>query len=241
MYHRLLHTLALPAMPLMLRQSRRLDQELPRMLPPKGPRSGVIEGSGEPLRVLVFGESTALGVGVDTIEQAVVGRFASLLNAHTGRAIAWEAAGLPGATVSAAMARMLPTLTAAPRDLVLVLFGANDAMARNHARTFVADMHALIEGLRARAGGAPVLMSSVPPLGTFPGLPQPLRAYLGAWSRWLDLALARAALPGAHYAPVHIPMPKTLFASDGFHPGPLGYQRWAETLLAAAVRHKLIP
>ncbi len=116
---------------------------------------------------------------------------------------------------------MLPnTLLPQPRDLVLVLFGANDTMARRHARHFIADMHTLIEGLRARVGDAHIMMSAVPPLGTFPALPQPLRAYMGAWSRWLDMALARVALPGVHYAPVNIPMVPALFARDGFHPSP---------------------
>ena len=241
MRNNLIHTLAWPAMPLLLHQGRKLDRALPRLSPAAGPRAGLIEGSGEPLRLLVFGESTAVGVGVETIEQAVVGRFASILNRRSGRAVAWEAAGLPGATVSQGHTHILPTLEPQPRDLVLVLFGANDTLARRHARHFIADMHTLIEGLRARVGSAAIMMSAVPPLGTFPALPQPLRAYMGAWSRWLDLALARVALPGVHYAPVHIPMVPALFASDGFHPSPLGYQRWAETLAAAAVRSGLMP
>jgi len=241
MRNNIIQTLAWPAMPLLLLQGRKLDRALPRLSPAAGPRAGLIEGSGEPLRLLVFGESTAVGVGVETIEEAVVGRFASIVNQRSGRAVAWEAAGLPGATVSEGHAHMLPTLQPAPRDLVLVLFGANDTLARRHARHFVADMHALIEGLRARVGGAHIMMSAVPPLGTFPALPQPLRAYMGAWSRWLDMALARVALPGVHYAPVNIPMVPELFARDGFHPGPLGYQRWAETLAAAAVKAGLIP
>ncbi|HEY4375087.1 MAG TPA: SGNH/GDSL hydrolase family protein [Burkholderiales bacterium] len=241
MYHRLLNTLALPALPLILAQGRRLDRALPRLLPARGPRSGSVDGRGEPLRVLVFGESTAVGVGVDTVEQAMVGHFARMIHLHSGRAVSWEAAGLPGATAGAAFSSVLPLVEATPRDIVLVLLGANDVLARNHAGAFVSDMQALIGGLRARTGGnAAILMSSVPPLGTFPALPQPLRSYLGAWSRWLDLALARAAWRDAHYAPVRIPMQPTLFADDGFHPSPLGYQRWAETLLACALRLKLL-
>lgn len=241
MYSRLLNTLALPALPLMMLQSRRLDRALPRLLPARGPRNGQIKGAGEPLRLLVFGESTALGVGVDTLDEAMVGCFAQMINRHSGRAVAWEAAGLPGATVGTAVSKVLPLLEATPRDLVLVLLGANDVLARSHAGAFVADMQALVAGLRARVGNATILMSSVPPLGSFPALPQPLRSYMGAWSRWLDAALACAAWRDAHYAPVRIPMQRALFADDGFHPGPLGYQRWAETLLACALRLKLLP
>ena len=231
---KLINTLAFPALPLLLLQGRRIDLLTPRMLPPMGPRSGLIEGEGAPLRFLVVGESTALGVGVEKIEDALVYRFAQIIHARTGRPVAWEAAGRPGATVSEAHARVLPNISAGPRDLVLILFGANDVLARRHARDFVEDMRVLIEGLRERTGTAAMLVSSVPPLGTFPALPQPLRSYLGAWSRWLDASLAQLSLPGAHYAPVHIPMPASLFADDGFHPGPAGYQVWAETMATAA-------
>lgn len=238
---KIINTLALPALPLLLMQGRRLDRSILRLLPAQGPRAGVIAGSGEPLRLLTLGESTAVGVGVDSMEDAVACHFARMLGEHSGRAIAWEATGRPGATVSAGYAHLLPAIETGPRDLVLLLFGANDVLERRHARDFAVDMQRLIEGLRERVGSANILISSVPPLGTFPALPQPLRTYLGAWSRWLDHALERLHLPGVHYAPVRIPMPAHLFASDGFHPGIAGYRVWAEALAASAVRHGLVP
>jgi len=238
---KIINTIALPALPLLLLQGRHLDRRIVRLLPAQGPRQGLFEGTGEPLRLLTVGESTAVGVGVEKIEEAVVYHFARLMNAHSGRAVAWEAAGRPGATVSVGHAHVLPTIASGPRDIVLLLFGANDVLERRHAQDFVEDLRRLIEDLRGRVGGAAILVSSVPPLGTFPALPQPLRTYLGAWSQWLDATLSRLSLPGVHYAPVRIPMVPALFASDGFHPGPKGYHVWAETLAASALKYGLVP
>jgi lysophospholipase L1-like esterase len=236
-----INALALPALPLIHLQGRRVDRMIPRLLPARGPRRGNLEGAGAPLRFLVVGESTAVGVGVETMEQSVAFQLARVLGTHSGRAVAWEAVGRPGATVGQVHTELLPKIEAGPRDLVLVLCGANDAMALRHADVFAGDVQRFVTALRERVGDAAILISSVPPLGTFPALPNPLRAYLGAWARWLDLTLERISLPGVHYAPVRIPMSASLFASDGFHPGPTGYQAWAETLAAAALRHKLVP
>jgi len=236
---KLINTIALPALPLLLMQGRRLDQHIVRLLPARGPRQGSFPGEGAPLRLLTVGESTALGVGVETMQEAVAFHFARLMHAHSGRAVAWEAAGRPGATVNMGYAHVLPAIEPGPRDIVLLLFGANDVLERRHAGDYVRDMQRFVHGLRERVGPAAVLVSSVPPLGTFPALPQPLRAYLGAWSRWLDLSVERLTLPDVHYAPVRIPMPPALFASDGFHPSPQGYNIWAESLAASAVKYGL--
>jgi len=237
---KLIDALALPTLPLLWFQGRRVVRKMPRLSPAGGPPHGLVDGHGAPLRVLAFGESTAVGVGVDTLDQAVVGRFAHALHKRSGRAVAWEAAGLSGATVRDGHLNVLPELAHGPRDIVLLLFGANDTLARRSAQDYAGDLAELIAALRERAGGAPILLSSVPPLHTFPALPRPLSTYLGARARWLDDAAANLALPGVHYAPVNIRMEPALFAHDGYHPSPVGYRIWGEILADAAVRHGLV-
>jgi lysophospholipase L1-like esterase len=237
---KLIDLLALPAMPLLLLQGRRLDRQTLRLLPAYGPPHGSVAGSGTPLRVLAVGESTAVGVGVDSHEEAVASRFSQAVNARTGRAVVWEAAGRCGATVREGHAHVLPRIPHAPRDLVLILFGANDTLARRSAQDFARDLAALIADLRVRVGDASILVSSVPPMETFPALPRPLNTYLGARARWLDQAAAELDLPGVWHAPVNIDMEPVLFAEDGFHPGPIGYQVWGENLAASAFRFGLV-
>jgi len=238
---KLIDLVALPALPLLMVQGRRVDRHTPRLPPAAGPPHGSVMGSGAPLRILAVGDSTAAGVGVATHEEAVVARFAQALHARSGRAVHWETTGHSGATVREGHARLLPHIAESPRDLVLILFGANDTLARRSAREFAQDLAALIADLRGRVGGAAMLVSSVPPMHTFPALPRPLNSYLGARARWLDRAAAELGLPGVWHAPVNIAMEPLLFAADGFHPGPIGYQVWGESLAASAFRFGLLP
>jgi lysophospholipase L1-like esterase len=240
MNSRLIDFFAFPALPVLWAQSRRVDRTLPRLPAPRGPLAGIVPGAGPPLRVLAVGESTAVGVGVDTLDDAVIGRFAHTVNARSGRQVAWEAAGLPGATVREGHAKLVPAISAAPRDLVLLLFGANDALARRSPQDYAEDLRAFVTDLRARVGEATILMSSVPPLDTFPALPAPLNLYLGARARLLEEAAAALQMPGLMHARVDIDMQPVLFASDGFHPSPVGYQAWAETLADRAFSFGLV-
>ena len=51
---------------------RRRAVELPEA---KGPRAGIV-GKGKPLRLLVIGDSSAAGVGVNTQDEAIAGQLA---------------------------------------------------------------------------------------------------------------------------------------------------------------------
>ena len=87
-----------------------------------------------------------------------------------------------------------------------------------------------------RAGVRYTLHSAVPPMHLFALLPQPLRWMLGAQAVQLNRAL-EGALRGRQDRGLHA-MPDllsgqeaaTLMAEDGYHPGPAGYRRWADTL-----------
>jgi len=69
----------------------------------------------------------------------------------------------------------------------------------------------------------------MPPIHVFTALPQPLRWYLGAAARRFDAALAAwaAARPGCEHVPLGVADGAAHLASDGLHPGPLLYHRWA--------------
>jgi lysophospholipase L1-like esterase len=86
----------------------------------------------------------------------------------------------------------------------------------------------LVAAIRAQVGPAPVALAGVPPMHTFPALPQPLRAVLGARARRLDAALARlpARLPALRHVPMRLDPARDLFCEDGFHPSEAGYAIW---------------
>ena len=215
--------------PILLAQAVRVRRTTPKLPGAAGPVTGLVDGTGRPLRLAVLGESTVDGVGALTHTEALTGRLAEAL-ARDGRAVAWQAVGRTGANARVVREELLPRLE--PADLVVIALGVNDTIELHSATRYRRDLLDLIVSLRRRVGRIPVVLAGVPPMGRFPALPRPLRDVLGARSAILDAAAVRLALlPGV----VHVPMPPAMldpatFAEDRFHPGPEGYQRWAEQL-----------
>lgn len=224
------------ALPLALR-TRRNTLRLP---PAAGLLSGVAGAGlpGEPLRLLVLGESTVVGVGVDELDAALVGQLAAALAARCGRPVAWRACGENGITAAQAHERLLPQVLDQPFDLALLVFGVNDT---THLTTFPrweAALGGIAEALAAR--GARVAFSAVPPLQHFSALPWLLRRLLGMRASLLDTHLRQlAAGLGAGHHTVELEFAAEYLARDGYHPSALGYRVWAQGLavsLAPTVR-----
>lgn len=71
-----LSTLAL--LPILLIQGRKVRKNTPRLLEAGGEREGTT-GEGQPLSLLILGDSAAAGVGVDTQQDALSGAIISEL------------------------------------------------------------------------------------------------------------------------------------------------------------------
>lgn len=189
------------------------------------------------LRVLIAGDSSAAGVGVADLADAMPGRFTRALAAHIGRAVQWRLCARTGLTAAGLHEHLDHDLAARPVfDVAVIVVGVNDVTARRSARHWLADLEALRARVRRDSPGCVLWWSGLPPMHLFPALPQPLRAYLGARARALDAQLARwvAADPTMHHLPIPALRGDGMMASDGFHPGPRGHTVWGE-LLARSV------
>lgn len=238
--------------PLLLPQGRRLRRETPRLPDAPLPWSGTAEPGGRaststaepgglgptgdggaasrPLHLLVLGDSTAAGVGVDHADLGLGGRLAEALAARTGRPVVWRAAGANGATSRDLVRHDLKHALEGPTDLVFLTIGANDALALRSARVFRRDVRRIIDRTFHAHPDAALLMSSLPAFFRFTLLPEPLRSSLYRHSQSLEAA-ARAligATPRAHMSPPPPPYTEGFFASDDFHPSAIGYKDWAD-------------
>ncbi|WP_339410366.1 SGNH/GDSL hydrolase family protein [Pseudomonas sp. EA_35y_Pfl2_R5] len=220
------------ALPLAL-HTRRNTLRLP-------PAAGLLDGlagvglPGEPLRLLVLGESTVVGVGVDELHAALVGQLATALAARCGRPVAWRACGENGITAAQACQRLLPQVLDRPFDLALLVFGVNDTTRLTSLPRWEAALGSMAEALAAR--GARVGFSSVPPLQHFSALPWLLRRLLGVRASLLDARLSQLArrLGAGHHA-VELEFSAEYLARDGYHPSSLGYRVWAQGLAVSLV------
>lgn len=226
----------LPLAPLLLLQSWYVRQSTPRFPPPLGETTGLIPGDGPPLRLLMIGESPVAGVGVQTMQDALVGQTAQRLAQRSGRPVAWTAFGRSGATVHRLTAELLPDCSTDPVDLVVLAFGVNDTTHMNTPDGFVDDIRVLLEGLRACVGPAPALITAVPPLDRFPALPWPLSRFLGSRSHALDAALQTYIDTQTDVSYVHntLKVEPAYFSPDFYHPNEAGYALWGGAIADVA-------
>ncbi len=239
---RLSRVAVIPTGPVLLAQGRRLRRDTPRLPDAALPWHGTHPGP-RPLRLLVLGDSTAAGVGADTQNDALPGNLARELNTLTGRGVEWRAIGENGADASEFIERYLDEACAESWDIVFLSIGANDALGLRSRRSFARDIRTILDRLRAASPDATILMSSLPAFFRFGLLPNPLRWNLYLHSRNLEDA-ARAVVatfPDVHMSPPPPPYTEGFFASDLFHPGPIGYRDWAHFAIEDAVSSGVLP
>lgn len=226
--------------PLLLFQGRRVRQTALRLPEASGPRNGTAGSSGEPLRVLFIGDSSAAGVGVAQQSEAMPYQAATDAARLLGRAVEWRSIAASGANTSDALQLYLDQ-PAEPADIVITALGVNDATAQRTGAQFSADYQQLLEAVADRSGAHLTIVSGLPPMEKFAAIPQPLRWYLGNYARNLDQALQALcnANPRIRFLPLAF-QPSHEMARDGFHPGKAQYRDWAHAI-AAEIKAAVAP
>jgi lysophospholipase L1-like esterase len=226
----------IPIAPVLFRQARRIRRETPRLPAAAEPWVGTVAGPN-PLRLLVLGDSTAVGVGAETQDRALAGNLARELRERLGRGVEWRAIGRSGDTAAELIRDFLTDALQQSYDFVFLSIGTNDSTGLRSRGSFVRDIRTIITGLRAASPDAPILMSSLPAFRRFELLPEPLRRTLDRHARSLE-AGARAALDDFRNVTMSAPpppYPEGFFASDLYHPSAAGYRDWASFALDDAL------
>ncbi|MGF1664303.1 MAG: SGNH/GDSL hydrolase family protein [Kineosporiaceae bacterium] len=203
-----------------------------RYLP--GPSAGV----GEPLCLVMLGDSTAAGQGAESAATTPGALLAQGLADLSGRAVDLHVAAVPG-SVSEDLAAQVAALESAGLhpDGACIVVGANDITRRVRAEVSVRALSDAVTRLRAL--GAEVVVGTCPDLGTVRQVAQPLRTLARRWSRQLAAAQAIAVVMaggrvvsiGDLMGPLFEAEPEVMFSADGFHPSSLAYERSTERLL----------
>jgi lysophospholipase L1-like esterase len=222
--------------PVLIYQGRGLRRRIPR-LPEAAVPAGSAKGSPPPIRLAVFGDSTAAGVGAKRHEDALAGLLGDAVAGRTGRTVSWRAVARSGATSQTAR-DLVPALVEEDvwrPDVVVVLIGVNDLKNLRRLRDWDQDVPALLAAIRDTTGGAALIVSGMAPVIRSPALPQPMRAVMALRARAMDQVLRREA--GDQYVPVDPDIiGGDFFAEDGFHPSSQGYRAWADVLAGPVVK-----
>lgn len=182
-------------------------------------------GTGD-RHLVVLGDSTAAGIGVQQVADTVGGQLGSRLGA---RCTSYGVSGARAADLAAQIDMVVDA------DAVLVLIGANDATHLTPLARVGREVRAAVARLEA-----PVVVGTCPDLGAARAFAHPLRELADARGRAVARTTAEAvraaggtvvdlrALTGPTFR-----TDPTCLSSDLFHPSARGYGVWAQALLPA--------
>ena len=191
-------------------------------------------GSAGAPRVLVVGDSTAVGTGASDPAFSVAGRIGARFPAATIDNQARDGAtwaDLPG---------QLARASAGGYDIALLMAGGNDVIRLRDMADVRADIERSIALARERA--ATVVVMPAGNVGNAPFFWPPLSGWMTARARELHAAVAAASqAQGAVYVNLFrereddpFAQQRDLHAADGLHPSDAGYALWWRALDAQA-------
>lgn len=210
------------------------------------PIPGVTE---PPLRMIVFGDSTTAGVGVQRPDEALPVQLARELARRRGRRIHVTSYGWAGARVADLVREQVPRALGPLRagetapvlpaaDIVVVVAGANDATHRTPPGRYRASLRAALEMIRDTSPRAEVVLAGIPIFGGALRHVEPLIWLTDQYGRLLrPISRGEAARAGIAFADLAGRLPgrhrPEAFASDRFHPSVAGYAAWAQVIADA--------
>ena len=215
------------SLPVLLPQAIGVRRSAPRFAGAGGPNKGAV-GSGPSRRLLAIGDSIIAGVGASDFSTALVGWAAHQLSASLGYQIDWAAHGRIGASSQEVLQDLPRQLDDGAADFIMLSVGVNDITSLSRVSTWTQNLDAILHALRRHSPRAPIAVAGIPPLRSFPLLPQPLRAISGVRAAEFD-AVARRVVgnhPLAVYVPVGFDLQPDEFSADGFHPSEKSYQKF---------------
>jgi lysophospholipase L1-like esterase len=195
------------------------------------------DGSAPSLRLLMLGDSSAAGLGVDETEETVGGRLSELI-ASTGRQVRLDSVAVSGSRAADLGPQVSRALVRGAPDIAVILIGSNDATHFTPLDELERNIGAAVR--RLRAAGSAVVVGTCPDLGAARNFAQPLRELVGWAGRRVADSSEQATIDAggvavglaARTGPVFRADPGTL-SEDRFHPSADGYQLWALALYPA--------
>jgi lysophospholipase L1-like esterase len=226
-------------LPFVLPQAIKVRRNAPRVSGAAGPTSGSA-GSGKTIRLVAIGDSIIAGVGAETVAEALPGQVAVELARLLGCEVSWSASGLMGATSSVVSRCLVTTLPSEPFDVMVLSVGVNDVTALRTICKWSSDLGCLLDKLRDHSPPAVIALVGLPPLSSFPLLPQPLRAVMGIRARIFDdlAKLEVSKRDNVVHVPLEIDPGPERFSADGFHPSPSSHRELGRQV-ATAIRSSL--
>ncbi len=194
---------------------------------------------GVPLQLVVLGDSSAAGLGVDLPAETPGALLATGLAGLLERPVDLRCHAVCGA-VSAGLGPQVIDAVASEADLAVMMIGGNDVTHLVRPQTAVRHLVDAVGTLRDH--GLEVVVGTCPDLGTIRPIPPPLRWFARRMSRQLAAAQTIAVVQaggrtvslGDLLGPEFAAAPDKMFSADRFHPSAAGYAAAIAAVLPTA-------
>jgi lysophospholipase L1-like esterase len=208
--------------------------------PPRSDGRYGADEPGEPLRMVMLGDSSAAGYGVEGAAQTPGAIIAGGLAQALHQPVDLRCYAVVGATTAEIEPQVRRALAHRPAVAVL-LCGANDVTHMIKAPVAVGHLSDIVRTLRA--AGAEVVVGTCPDLGTIRPIQPPLRWLARGLSRSMAAAQtiasveagARTVSLGDLLGPEFARSPDRMFGADRFHPSVEGYAAAAAAMLPSVI------
>jgi lysophospholipase L1-like esterase len=203
--------------------------------------------SAPALRLVLLGDSAAIGVGVEWLSETVGGQLARLLSeggpdSGSGeRHVLLSSVGVAGSRSADLATQVARALLGDRPDVAVVLIGAHDATSMRPPEEAAGQLGQAVR--RLRDAGVQVVVGTCPDLGAVRSVAPPLRQVAGLLGRRMAKAQAKA-VQDAGGAVVDLGLEtgavfradEGTLCYDGFHPSADGYRVWAHALYPAVAK-----
>lgn len=196
-------------------------------------------GTGEPISMVVLGDSIAAGVGVPEPYETPGALLASGISSVSDRPVRLTRVARSGARSTDLEAQVTEALCAEPQ-LAVIIIGGNDVLRRVSPSIGMRQLDMAVR--RLREVGCEVVVGTCPDLGTVEPIIQPLRNLVRYASRQVAAAQTIAVVEAGGrtvslanlLAPAFLASPREMFGPDRFHPSARGYASAAAALLPSS-------
>lgn len=185
-----------------------------------------------PIRVLVLGDSSCTGPGVEDASQ-IWSRLICERLTPLGFRVELVSLAKGGATSASVLAEQVPLAEQRPADIAIVSVGTNDLIRQVPLRRLESNLDEIV-GRVGRVSRV-VMLAGVGDLGTIPRLLPPLRHMVSRHARMADAVHARVA---SRHGAVKVEQwgtaahifrtDRSVFSLDRFHPTATGHRAWAD-------------
>lgn len=204
---------------------------------PTGRATEVPAASGERLHLVLLGDRTAAGAGLDSAAQALPGLLGHLLAEREQCEVLWQVVAEDEADIADVHGRLVQ-LVAPSAEVVVLAVGFNDLLSRRDVHQWGEELAACLR-LLCRDGRRVVVLG-IPPVAVAEPVSWPLSALLRSDAAALDRASHRAcAEAGVAFVPMNLVTDavraddrEELLAGDGIHLGAGGQRLLAQEVAA---------